>query len=136
MEPRMKNLNNKPSAFEITYVDTNDSHYPNRNVQTTIPGSAGKKITKSIKGGLKKQSMVVRGAPGQTQSQVSVAFFANHPTYKLMGIVPVKTEVDPNALALLLSPVKVKPAKQAKTFDPRSIAGVQAYVVAAQQRAA
>lgn len=132
----MKNLNNKPSAFEITYVDTNDSHYPNRNVQTTIPGSAGKKITKSIKGGLKKQSVVVRG---DNQSRVSVAFFAAHPTYKLMGIVPVKTEVDPNALALLLTPdsqKRIKQPKQAKTFDPRSIAGVQAYVLAAQQRAA
>ena len=135
----MKNLNNKPSAFEIAYVDTTSlstSHYPNRNVQTTIPGSAGKKITKSIKGGLKKQFVVVRG---DNQSRVSVAFFAAHPTYKLMGIVPVKTEVDPNALALLLTPdsqKRVKPAKQAKTFDPRSIAGVQAYVVAAQQRAA
>ncbi len=128
----MKNPNNKPSAFEITYVDTNDSHYPNRNVQTTS-GSSGKKIIKSIKGGLKKQSVIVRG---NNQSRVSVAFFAAHPTYKLMGIVPVETKVDPNALALLLSPVKVKPAKQAKTFDPRSIAGVQAYVVAAQQKAA
>ena len=131
----MKNLNTKPSAFEITYVDANDPHYPNRNVQTTS-GSSGKKIIKSIKGGLKKQSVIVRG---NNQSRVSVAFFAAHPTYKLMGIVPVKTEVDPNALALLLTPdsqKRVKPAKQAKTFDPRSIAGVQAYVVAAQQKAA
>ena len=131
----MKNLNNKPSAFEITYVDTNDSHYPNRNVQTTS-GSSGKKITKSIKGGLKKQSVIVRG---NNQSRVSVEFFAAHPTYKLMGIVPVKTEVDPNALALLLTPdsqKRVKPAKQAKTFDPRSVAGFLAYVDATAQRAA
>ena len=129
----MKNLNIKPSAFEITYVDANDPHYPNRNVQTTVQG---KKITKSIKGGLKKQSVIVRG---NNQSRVSVEFFAAHPTYKLMGIVPVKTEVDPKALALLLTPdsqKRVKPAKQAKTFDPRSIAGVQTYVVAAQLRAA
>ena len=126
----MKNLNVKPSAFEITYVDANDPHYPNRNVQTTVQG---KKITKSIKGGLKKQSVIVRG---DNQSRVSVEFFAAHPTYKLMGIVPVETKVNPDVLALLLSPVKVKPAKQAKTFDPRSIAGVQAYVVAAQQKAA
>ena len=131
----MKNLNNKPSAFEITYVDTNDSHYPNRNVQTTS-GSSGKKITKSIKGGLKKQSVVVRG---NNQSRVSVAFFAAHPTYKLMGIVPVKTEVDPNALALLLTPdsqKRVKQPKQAKIIDPRSVAGFLAYVDATAQRAA
>src|ERR1035441_2422004 len=120
MRDVMKNLNTKPSAFEITYVDANDPHYPNRNVQTTVQG---KKITKSIKGGLKKQSVIARG---NNQRRLSVAFFAAPPSYKLMGVVPVETKVDPNALALLLSPVKVKPAKQAKTFDPRSIAGVQA----------
>ena len=124
----MKNLNIKPSAFEITYVDANDPHYPNRNVQTTS-GSSGKKITKSIKGGLKKQSVIVRG---NNQSRVSVEFFAAHPTYKLMGIVPVETKVDPNALALLLSPVKVKQPKQQKQFDPRSIEGCKAYLESAE----
>ena len=126
----MKNLNVKPSAFEITYVDANDPHYPNRNVQTTVQG---KKITKSIKGGLKKQSVIVRG---NNQSRVSVEFFAAHPSYKLMGIVPVETKVNPDALAQLLSPVKVKQPKQQKQFDPRSIEGCKAYLETAQQKAA
>jgi hypothetical protein len=126
----MKNLNNiqkAPSAFEIMYVDTTSpatSHYPNRNVKALVNGKPG---IKSVKGGLRKQSIVVR-ANGQSQSKVSIEFFAAHPAYKLMSIVPVKTEIDPNALAQLLTPVKVKPVKQHKQFDPRSVGGFQSYV--------
>ena len=126
----MKNLNDKPSAFEIMYVDTTSlatSHYPNRNVKALVNGKPG---VKSVKGGLKKQSVVVRGN-GQSQSKVSIEFFAAHPAYKLMSIVPVKTEIDPNALAQLLTPggfKKVKPVKQHKQFDPRSVGGFQSYV--------
>src|ERR1039457_554152 len=96
----------------------------------------GNRVLKAIKGGLKKQSVIVRG---NNQSRVSVEFFAAHPTYKLMGIVPVETKVNPDALAQLLSPVKVKQPKQpkqAKIIDPRSVAGFLAYVDATAQRAA
>ena len=131
----MKNLNNiqkAPSAFEIMYVDTTSpatSHYPNRNVKA-LNVANGKPGIKSVKGGLRKQSIVVR-ANGQSQSKVSIEFFAAHPAYKLMSIVPVKTEIDPNALAQLLTPggfKKVKPVKQHKQFDPRSVGGFQSYV--------
>ena len=119
-------MNNTKPAFEITYVDTNDSHYPSR----TVGKGAAKK---TVKGGLKKQSIVVRA---DTQSKASVAFFAANPTFKLMGIVPAKTEVDPSSLALLLTPGRVKAPKQPKMFDPRSVCGFRGYLETASQRAA
>jgi hypothetical protein len=85
---------------------------------------------KTVKGGLKKQSIVVRA---DTQSKASVEFFADHPTFKLMSILPVKAEVDSEALAQLLTPRRTKPVKQHKQFDPRSVSGFQGYVAAHQE---
>lgn len=114
------------SAYEITYIDTNDSHYPDRLVGSRLTAQG----RKTVKGGLKKQSIVVRA---DTQSKASVEFFAAHPTFKLMSILPVKAEVDSEALAQLLTPRRTKPVKQHKQFDPRSVSGFQGYVAAHQE---
>ena len=121
-------------AFEITYVDATSrdtSHFADQPARIQrASGSTGNRVLKAIKGGLRKHQVIVRGP---NLNQASVAYFKANPAHKLISIVEVITVVDPAALALLLSPVKIKAPKQHKTFDPRSVAGCQAYLEQSKQ---
>jgi hypothetical protein len=113
-------------AFKFIYVDPADSHFPDRVRKTTVKGKIS--LIK-IKGALKRQELVLKGANEQA---VTLEFFRKNPAMKLFTITPVPVTPDADSLAALCTPrasnLKAKIKARVKEINPASTAGFRSYV--------
>jgi hypothetical protein len=111
-------------AFKFIYVDPADSRFPDRVRKTTVKGKIS--LIK-IKGALKRQELVLKGADEQA---VTLEFFHKNPTMKLFTITPVPVTPDADSLAALCTPraSNLKSKARVKEINPASTAGFRSYV--------